>query len=353
MTQHISSDTPIQYDPMWNQLRFAVYRLNYRVTTPMLLPAYKGSVFRGALGQQLTRISEEVSAKVFQTSQASWPKEASGEQPSPFLANLKEVPPPYVLEPPQTSQRFFEPGEMLGAHFILVGAAMDYLPFFVFAFSEAGRGGMGSWIDNRRGTCFLETIDSLHGWEDASPVVIYSGQEKVLSDESVILTLETIQPRVEVVDGCLPRGDRGSKQLEFLTPTRLKVKGHLTIDLSFDVLLRALMRRMSALAYYYCGMDLFSSPGGVGVGSPQSLLEAARSIQPALNTLEWFDWERHSKRQEATLLMGGFVGEIGFSGDLRPFEPFLRLGEFLHLGKGTSLGLGKYRIRERANKGYF
>ena len=119
MTQQIPSDPPIPYDPMWNHLRFAVYRLNYRVTTPMLLPAYKGSVFRGALLQQLTRISEEVSAKVFQTSQASWSREATGEPPSPFLAHLKEVPPPYVLEPPLTSQRFFEPGEMLAAHLIL------------------------------------------------------------------------------------------------------------------------------------------------------------------------------------------------------------------------------------------
>ncbi|MDI7261613.1 MAG: CRISPR system precrRNA processing endoribonuclease RAMP protein Cas6, partial [Thermodesulfobacteriota bacterium] len=33
-----------------------------------------------------------------------------------------------------------------------------------------------------------------------------------------------------------------------------------------------------------------------------------------------------------------------FEGDFEPFMPFLLLGEFIHVGKGTSFGLGKYEI---------
>ena len=42
--------------------------------------------------------------------------------------------------------------------------------------------------------------------------------------------------------------------------------------------------------------------------------------------------------------MGGFVGSITFEGDLKGFLPFLLLGEYIHMGKGTSFGLGKYEI---------
>lgn len=43
--------------------------------------------------------------------------------------------------------------------------------------------------------------------------------------------------------------------------------------------------------------------------------------------LKWHDWERYSARQDTKMKMGGFTGRIAFEGNL---------GEFLHVGKGTS-----------------
>ncbi|PIP08640.1 MAG: hypothetical protein COX51_03455, partial [Syntrophobacteraceae bacterium CG23_combo_of_CG06-09_8_20_14_all_50_8] len=50
-------------------------------------------------------------------------------------------------------------------------------------------------------------------------------------------------------------------------------------------------------------------------------------------------------RQETKIGMGGFVGEITFDGDAAPFFPLIRAGEVLHVGKGTSFGLGQYEMR--------
>ena len=43
-------------------------------------------------------------------------------------------------------------------------------------------------------------------------------------------------------------------------------------------------------------------------------------------------------------MMCGVVGEMIFRGDLTQFLPYLRLGEILHIGKGTAYGLGRYSL---------
>jgi CRISPR/Cas system endoribonuclease Cas6 (RAMP superfamily) len=42
--------------------------------------------------------------------------------------------------------------------------------------------------------------------------------------------------------------------------------------------------------------------------------------------------------------LSGFTGAISFSGDLRPFFPFLVAGEWIGVGKNTVFGNGWYRI---------
>jgi hypothetical protein len=66
---------------------------------------------------------------------------------------------------------------------------------------------------------------------------------------------------------------------------------------------------------------------------------ATRSADP-----RWVDWERYSARQDTRMTLGGFLGTATFEGDLAPFAPFLRVGEVVHVGKGTAFGLGRYRM---------
>ena len=42
--------------------------------------------------------------------------------------------------------------------------------------------------------------------------------------------------------------------------------------------------------------------------------------------------------------MGGFVGDMTVEGNLSPFRSLLNYSEVLHVGKGTTFGLGKMEI---------
>lgn len=127
--------------------------------------------------------------------------------------------------------------------------------------------------------------------------------------------------------------------LSFLTPTRLVYDGHLTLDLEFHVLIRQILRRLSLLGYFHCGVD----PLGIDF---KRMIEAAKLVKVKDCNLKWYDWERYSARQDTRMKMGGFVGEISFEGNVEPFMPLIKAGEILHVGKGTGLGLGKFKIQD-------
>lgn len=74
------------------------------------------------------------------------------------------------------------------------------------------------------------------------------------------------------------------------------------------------------------------------------LAAKAADIRVFKNDLHWFDWERYSRRQDASMKFGGLIGRIAFTGDLEPFMPYLRLGQVVNIGQATTFGLGGYRL---------
>jgi len=125
--------------------------------------------------------------------------------------------------------------------------------------------------------------------------------------------------------------------IRFLTPTRIKYNGKFIDDLDFAILMRNLFRRLSWLAGIHCGEKWDMDWKGI-------ISRAEEKVRTVDSDLRWHDWERYSNRQEKKLKMGGFMGNITFEGELDEFVPFLRLGEYLHVGKGTVYGLGKYGV---------
>ena len=107
--------------------------------------------------------------------------------------------------------------------------------------------------------------------------------------------------------------------------------------MDFEILMRNLLRRLSWLAEVHCEAKW-------DLDWKELLKRANARVRTVRSDLQWHDWERYSQRQATKLKMGGFIGEISFEGDLAEFLPIIKLGEYLHVGKGTVYGMGKYEM---------
>ena len=116
----------------------------------------------------------------------------------------------------------------------------------------------------------------------------------------------------------------------------LKAEGVHARRPAFGPIAKRLRDRINALSYFYCGKGLDIDFKAFG--------EQAEKIKTVADSTRWVESSRYSRRREVTHDLSGFVGEVSFEGDLGMFLPYLKLGEYLHVGKNAVFGNGWYEI---------
>jgi CRISPR-associated endoribonuclease Cas6 len=82
------------------------------------------------------------------------------------------------------------------------------------------------------------------------------------------------------------------------------------------------------------------------VGDATALARHAEGIDDE-RELHWREWTRFSSRQKQEMTLGGVVGDWVIRGDLEPLMPWLWLGQWLHVGKNATMGMGSYSLEVR------
>ena len=323
------------------------------------LPAFAGSVLRGTLGHALRKL-------VCMTGHPDCPPCPLYRRcpypeifaPPPRVQaiagrRLDQPPVPYVMEPPPISRRPLEEGTPLVFHMLLLGPATARIPHVVEAMRRALAQGLG-----RRRTRF-----SLLRVRPAPPVPARSPgtEDPVATGGALPPIYDFTDPDAETapLDAAIGRiigsgagaageetGSDGPRpavtrlRIHHHTPMRLQQGGKI-IDhrtLTPRDLLVAAWRRWRLLEAVY----------GTADGVPQLLgrrLEAAGQMVVTQRKLFWWDWRRHSSRQQQFMTLGGVRGSWEWEGeDLTELLPLLTLGALLHVGKETSFGFGRYEI---------
>lgn len=128
--------------------------------------------------------------------------------------------------------------------------------------------------------------------------------------------------------------------LRWATPLRLQHQGKPVFkpqELDAPALVRALLRRQ----LQWCQLSAQNPPDA------QTALQAASACQLDTRNLQWHDIQRHSSSQSQKLPLGGLVGSATLQGPahaMHTLQPLLKLGEQLHIGKETVMGLGRYQL---------
>lgn len=303
------------------------YQFELVATTPLCLPHYAGSTWRGALGDALRRSvctlpqttcegcllqSSCVYHRVFET--------PAGREP--LLAKGTSAPHPFILHPLQSSGQSYAVGDHLRIQLTLIGQAVSYLPYFIHSVQQMGRQGLGQAKQGKYSLVQVLQEQQL-GVEDW--VLIYSQTTGVLAP--LVFKPALIPPMPSAL------------RVQFKTPFRSTHQGKLVDGTGFELasFLMGLIRRLSLLSAYHVPQQLEADFVG--------LRDLARQLSLHKAHFDWYAWRRYSNRQQHVISMDGLLGSFELHGsDWQVFWPWLWWGQWAHTGKGTVMGLGEYHL---------
>jgi len=239
----------------------------------------------------------------------------------------RDIPRPFVIKPPLDGKEQYCPGDRIVFDLVLVGRAIDFLPYLLVSFKELGQRGIGTG----RGRFCIRVVESL----DAS-----GGTERIWDEESNLVHA----PQKRVIPAEIQRNHPGrsnSLRLHFLTPVLLKDRDQ-WVKPFFGPLMRRLRDRIHSLSYFYCGETLEMDFNVFG--------ESADKILSKPGKMEWVEETRYAKRRQIEHPLMGYRGVMEYEGDLTPFWEFLLLGEYVHVGKAVAFGQGWYKIERTSEQ---
>jgi len=312
------------------------FRFHLEPKAPLQMPAYnKGNVIRGGFGSTFRRIVCHANCREPETCElrSVCPYTAVFQpfvpEGSEKISKNRDIPRPFVLKPPLETKEIYRPGERLSFDLVLVGKIKEYFPYFIVTFKELSHAGLG------RNRAPVELVGVDHVGHDGAEVPVYTNEDNL------------VRPPIEAIswtDLCASHSsNNGSANvtrvtLRFLTPAMLRADGLLVRRPTFGPLAKRLRDRINALSYFYCGAGLDIDFKAFG--------DQAEKIETVSDSTGWVESSRYSRRREVTHDLSGFVGEVTFEGELGTFLPYLKLGEYLHVGKNAVFGNGWYEIVE-------
>ena len=301
----------------------------------MCLSHHPGSRLAGALGRVLRlehcteprNKHDQPLCPATQASCGAWPLCVYGEllrtQARVDDKKRRDVPRPLIVAPLDGRRERYAPGEVFAFDVTLIGCSTVHFPALCHALELVGAAGVGDNCRSGNGRFRIEGIKPLRGSRSAPLIVV--AQENCV--HPVLWNDVT-----ERADGlCTP-----TLRLKFVTPVRLlhPRTGYALRPNEFTFLpfWLSLSRRLKDLTFFQ------------GQGSLELPRIEAQTIRVVSHDLREWEAARYSGSQDKEIEASGLLGDMELEGDFAPILPFLVAGEWLHVGKNTDLGDGRYEL---------
>lgn len=357
-------------------LRIGLFRFTIVPLQPLEVPAVnKGNMLRGGFGNAFRRLCCIPQCKDARACplDGSCPYKAVFE-PSPppgadRLSKNQDIPRPFVFRPPPTCQTRFEKGERFEFGLVLIGRALEFLPYFVLSFRELAAEGLGL----NRAKCTLERVEEVcvpsqgeacddpklkwdAGLETQAPVSLESaagnGTKLIFSTEDQMFQSPTPAPVSDYVRARLQDLAPDTRHLapalltvRFLTPTHLTFEGQIVKRPEFHHLFKRVRDRANALSSFYGNGPIDADFKGLG--------ERAEEVRTVASRIEWAERFRTSSKTHQRHDLSGFVGSCTYEFPVSSFEipvsnlevlQWVLCGELLHVGKHSAWGNGLFEL---------
>jgi hypothetical protein len=154
--------------------------------------------------------------------------------------------------------------------------------------------------------------------------------------------------------------------LKLLTPTHSVHNGGIDHDLSFTSVMETLLRRIKLLQHFHCldraGSEFSEVPLSTQESDEQNgdeltseethrLLSISDQVETIEKSIQWAGSRRKCGHNSVPMTLSGFTGEMKHrfpsQEALASLIPYLRLGEFIHIGKHTSFGYGRVSFEDK------
>jgi hypothetical protein len=236
--------------------------------------------------------------------------ETTPQPDSPRLKQYKALPHPFTLWCNQD-------GADLTVELVLIGKAIQSLPYFIYTLRKLGTQGLGQ----QRLLYTLATVTT------DNTVLYTDGRD----DVNMKFTTDEIafNPGADKQGTCL---------LDIYTPMLLRKEGRIVNGYDNYAFFTTLLRRITSLYAIHCE--------GANFDDCKPLLNRWLEEIKAEASMTLIKNNRFSTRQQQQIDYDGFTGKIALTGNIGTFLPFLKAGELLSVGKNTAFGFGRFRVGE-------
>ncbi|NJN68677.1 MAG: CRISPR system precrRNA processing endoribonuclease RAMP protein Cas6 [Chloroflexaceae bacterium] len=308
-------------------------RVTLRLLEDATLPRYQGAMLRGGFGYAFQRATcppscwNHVDAcTMTPLCPYRWVFETPHPPDIPHLHDLRDVPRPFVIEPPPDSRTTYGAGAVLEFGLVLIGRGVDHLPAFLCAFEQLGQMGLGK----RHARARLERVEVLRPWQPTGPVIYQEGRVPPGVGALPLLDGAAIAARARALPADL--------RLHLVLPLRVRTQGEWLQTIDSGALVQAICWRLHALSVFHG-----AGPWEVDY---RALVAQASAITVEREQVRWVEWGRTSGRggRQQHMQLGGLVGSAVLRGVPPAVRVVLLAGSLVHVGKACVFGHGKMKV---------